>query len=75
MTTTTYSFIGQWAQRNGTKAHIVESEIGDRLVMRCGRQMKLMTEEGELVVLPISLLSNPCSQCTGPRMGGNGADA
>jgi hypothetical protein len=36
------SYIGWWAFRAGTSRwHLVESEITDRLVMRCGRQMRL----------------------------------
>jgi hypothetical protein len=36
-------YIGEWVARDrpGSKQHIVESEITDRLVTRCGRQMKL----------------------------------
>jgi hypothetical protein len=50
--------IGTWAIRiedwdGGSsivgKAHFVESEIEDRVVTRCGRQLKRETERGNLV--------------------------
>jgi hypothetical protein len=62
----TVTFIGQWVQRRGTLAHLIESEITDRLVTRCGRQMKLVTPHG-----PLSIVSGDvehCEQCTGRRV-------
>lgn len=56
------SYIGQWVRRRGQRAHLVESEITDRLVMRCGRQMKLRTRSGDLVLYAGNLL---CHQCVG----------
>ncbi len=48
---TDVSYIGWWAFRHGIESwHLVESEITDRLVMRCGRQMKLETAAGPLIV-------------------------
>lgn len=37
------SYIGQWLARHrrGSKRHLIESEITDRLVTRCGRQLRL----------------------------------
>lgn len=37
-------YIGQWVARHspGSKRHLIESEITDRLVTRCGKQMKLL---------------------------------
>lgn len=42
------SYIGWWLNRLGQKWHLVETEITDRLVTRCGRQMKLETRDGYL---------------------------
>lgn len=47
------SFIGEWVARllDGRwigLGHLVQSEITDRLVMKCGRQMKLVNGRGEL---------------------------
>jgi hypothetical protein len=38
---------GQWLARHrpGSKRHLIESEIADRLVTRCGKQMKIMLGE------------------------------
>lgn len=46
----TQSYIGWWANRKGQRWHLVESEITDRLVMHCGRQMTLSNADGRLVV-------------------------
>jgi hypothetical protein len=37
-------YIGHWLarHRSGSKRHLVESEVTDRLVMRCGKEMKLI---------------------------------
>lgn len=37
------NYIGEWVarDRSGSKQHLVESEITDRLVIRCGKEMKL----------------------------------
>lgn len=42
------SRIGQWLARHrrGSMRHIVESEIADRVVTRCGRQMALQDASG-----------------------------
>lgn len=44
------SHIGHWAQRiyegsnyQNSRGHLVESEIADRIVTRCGKQMVWMT--------------------------------
>jgi hypothetical protein len=56
------SFIGWWMARNQRqKAHLVQSEITDRLVMRCGRQMRLETSGGLLVEAEFER----CEQCVG----------
>jgi hypothetical protein len=44
------SFIGFWVGRRNGKLHLAESEITDRVVMHCGRQMRLVTAGGELLL-------------------------
>jgi hypothetical protein len=44
------SYIGWWARRKG-KWHLVESEVVDRLVTHCGRQLRLTTKSGPLTFL------------------------
>jgi hypothetical protein len=46
------------------KAHYVESEITDRLVMRCGRQLRLTTERGTLAAFVARSLERRRQQCT-----------
>jgi hypothetical protein len=38
------NFIGQWLARHrpGTKRHLIESEVTNQLVTRCGRHMTLV---------------------------------
>ena len=43
------SYIGWWGVRANGKWHLVESEVTDRLVMRCGRQMPLVNASGILI--------------------------
>jgi hypothetical protein len=45
------SFIGFWVGRVRGKLHLAESEITDRVVMRCGRQMRLVTKSGGELLL------------------------
>lgn len=42
------SYIGQWLARHrpGSVRHLVESEIADRIVTRCGRQMAANDSRG-----------------------------
>lgn len=71
------SFIGLWTARfrPGTPsfpsgrtsglAHLVQSEVTDRLVMKCGRQMRLENGRGTLSsALPIVAR---CFDCEGKR--------
>lgn len=44
------SYIGWWARRTG-KWHLIESEVTDRMVTSCGRQLKLTTKSGPLTFL------------------------
>jgi hypothetical protein len=55
------TYIGWWARRHG-RWHLVESEVTDRLVMRCGRQMKLETPYGYLV-FELEPADGHCKQC------------
>jgi hypothetical protein len=57
------SYIGWWGRRTGSW-HLVQSEITDRLVMKCGRQMKLVTPEGRLEFL-LEPSIGKCQQCVG----------
>jgi hypothetical protein len=64
------SFKGQWVarfvqpgnpgDRPVTKAHLVESEIEDRAVTACGRQMHRERKRGVLFPAPDA---ETCSQC------------
>jgi hypothetical protein len=40
--------IGDWVNRPGAPAHLVESLIADRVVTRCGRQMRRQGAGGPL---------------------------
>ena len=55
---------GWWTADHG-KAHLVESEVTDRLVMRCGRQLKLETANGRLEEFVARTLEPRCKQCQG----------
>ena len=60
--------IGRWIHRPGTTAwHQVESEIADRLVTHCGRQMRLRTSRGELEAadVPLASVAPACRLCWG----------
>ncbi len=63
------SHIGQWAHRAGSKSHLVESQIEERYVMRCGRQMNQELGLGRRVlVFGFPTWSNPaCAQCQNGR--------
>jgi hypothetical protein len=61
------TYIGWWACRRG-KWHFVESEVTDRLVMRCGRQMKLETKGAALAFQQDASTLDCCEQCTGRRV-------
>jgi hypothetical protein len=60
-------YIGWWAYRRGGRWHLVESEVTDRLVMRCGRQMKMQASAGALS-FQVSPDGERCEQCTGRRV-------
>jgi hypothetical protein len=58
------SFIGWWGFREGTtRWHLVESEVTDRLVMRCGRQMR-MELDGTPLVFEAAPNGPACIFCT-----------
>lgn len=57
-------YVGYWTRRNG-KWHLVESEITDRTVTRCGRQMKFVTKGGELQFASGVTGDERCEQCVG----------
>lgn len=62
------TLIGKWIHRPGLATwHQVESEITDRLVTHCGREMKLRTSRGDLELADVPLLSRgrPCEACWG----------
>ena len=61
------SYIGWWGVRPRGRWHLVESEVTDRLVMRCGRQMSLETKGGVLS-FEVSPSGERCEQCTGHRV-------
>lgn len=59
--------IGMWAFRlRTTRWHLIESEIGDRFVMRCGRQMQHTNSFGQLIV-DAAPLGVPCLFCAGKQ--------
>ena len=62
--------IGQWAIRRTIKmgwrttySHRVESEIEDRVVTKCGRQMRLKNSQGVLDFEPMASSYEQCSDC------------
>lgn len=55
------SYIGWWAKRHGSW-HFVQSEITDRLVMKCGRQMRLELPSGKLAFV-LAPSGQRCQQC------------
>ena len=62
--------IGSWAHRPGTHSHLIESQIGDRFVMRCGKVLveRIGTFEDSRLVFSAPAWSNPaCLQCAGGR--------
>jgi len=59
------SFIGFWVGRKRQKLHLAESEITDRVVMRCGRQMRLKTASGGDLLLGGS--NGRCQDCDNER--------
>ena len=61
---TDVSYIGWWAVRASGKWHLVESEVTDRLVMRCGRQLRMQNASGPLV-FEMDPSGERCEQCTG----------
>jgi hypothetical protein len=58
------NYIGWWAMRRRGKWHLVESEVTDRLVMRCGRQMRMEATEGVLS-FAVQPGGEGCEQCVG----------
>lgn len=59
--------IGSWVARSKgdvrlTKAHLVESEIADRKVTRCGRQLG-ERQDTELVEVHDPAVSERCQRC------------
>jgi hypothetical protein len=60
-------YIGWWAVRPGTKWHLVESEVDERLMMRCGRQMRMQTSGGALS-FQVTPTGERCEQCSGRQV-------
>ena len=58
------SYVGWWGKRRQGKWHLVESEVSDRLVMRCGRQMAKVNPHGPLS-FEVQPSGEACEQCTG----------
>lgn len=57
------SYIGWWGfRRHTTRWHFIESEVTDRLVMRCGRQMKLELD-GQPIVIEAAPAGPVCVFC------------
>lgn len=61
---------GQWCARykDGhrlTKYHFIESEIADREVTRCGRQMKTRAGTVMQIAIDIPVGEDACEICTG----------
>lgn len=59
---------GQWAARfldgqRTTRWHAIESEIADRSITYCGREMKHRTERGVLMVADIQQEGATCQVC------------
>jgi hypothetical protein len=57
--------IGQWVRRPGkrSKWHLVESDVADRAVVRCGKQMIAVTRSGgELQVSEVMPLTRMIGQ-------------
>ncbi len=59
--------IGWWGVRPGGKWHLIESEVTDRLVMRCGRQMKLVNATSTMLFQQ-EAKGERCEQCVGHRV-------
>lgn len=60
------NYIGWWAtrvRRKGGKWHLVESEVTDRLVMKCGRQMRLENDDGVLI-FQLEPADKHCEACS-----------
>jgi hypothetical protein len=62
--------IGQWATRRTirdgwmmTLSHMVQSEIADRVVTKCGRQMPRKNSKGELVFTDFVSTYDRCRWC------------
>jgi len=65
--------IGQWVRRGAGKWHYVESEIEDRAVTHCGRQMHDQTRNGfRLAVMQkgAPMLGLLCVGCARLTIGG-----
>jgi hypothetical protein len=60
----TDDYIGWWGIRPGGLWHLVQSEVTDRLVMRCGRQMRMQNKGGALS-FAVSPEGERCEQCVG----------
>lgn len=58
------SYIGWWGLRSRGKWHLVESEVTDRLVMRCGRQMPMILNT-EALSFQLEPNGERCEQCQG----------
>jgi hypothetical protein len=52
-----------WAGSVTSRGHLVESRIGDRFVMNCGRQLPLESSLGELRFSQLLQDDLKCKQC------------
>lgn len=65
------SYIGWWGMRTRkAKWHLVESEVTDRLVMRCGRMMRFTAYQETMTFDEKPRWGDRCEQCTRPKVGG-----
>lgn len=55
--------IGSWVRRRGGKWHVVESDVDDRAIVRCGKQLRRVTPSGgELQVSALMPLTRMIGQ-------------
>jgi hypothetical protein len=60
--------IGNWVRRKGGKWHLVDSKVVDRVVTRCGREMKRELHGVELAVstvMPLTRMIDQPQLCKG----------
>ena len=69
------TMIGRWVIRHSGRlgnlfaevgqAHLVESEVTDRLVMKCGRELRWSTRRGTFREFVARRIETRCKQCRG----------